>query len=221
MNPPFESGSSPSPEAPVVTPAAVLDLRGRTVGELRYPATAAVVFTGVPGAGKSTALRRLFGSVGESVTTVERAGATLVDSQQSRNWWRLRLGRLPYTLWLPLVHLTHYLRIRRALHRSVRPVVVHDCGTRRWVRWLIATWAAQAGREVHLVMIDVSPDAARAGQDARGRHVHRLSSALHHTRWRRLVEQATTGTAPRPTPASTVVLDRATVSSLRAITFTT
>ncbi|WP_460696224.1 AAA family ATPase [Nocardia thraciensis] len=219
MNPPLEIGQLRSPEPHVVTPDTVHDLRGRDVDELRYPATSAVIFTGVPGAGKSTALRRLFGDVGTAVAAVEHGGATLVDSQQSRNWWHLRLGWLPYALWLPIVHLTHYRRIRRALHGARTPVVVHDCGTRRWVRRLIASWAAQGGREVHIIMIDVAAEAAQAGQRARGRRVSRISFALHYSRWRRIVGRVADGTAPRPVPTSVVVLDRTTVSKLRAISF--
>ncbi|WP_280267897.1 AAA family ATPase [Nocardia wallacei] len=219
MNPPLESGQLVSPDPHIVTPDTVHDLRGRAVDELRYPATAAVIFTGVPGAGKSTALRRLFGDVGTALEAVEHGGATLVDSQQSRNWWHRRLGLLPYALWLPIVHLTHYRRIRRALHGAPTPVVVHDCGTRRWVRRLIASWAAQGGRDVHIIMIDVPAEAAQAGQRARGRRVSRISFALHYSRWRRIVGDVTTGAPPRPVPASVVVLDRTTVSGLRAISF--
>ncbi len=202
-----------------MTPAAVSDLRGRTVAELRYPARAALLFTGVPGAGKSTALRQLFGSVDDTVAAVVRRGATLVDSQQSRNWWRLRLGWLPYALWLPIVHLTHYGRIHRALREAQTPVVVHDCGTRRWVHRMITAWATRSGREVHIVMIDVAPGAARDGQRVRGRRVSRISFALHSARWHRLVDRVVAGSAPRPAPASVVIVDRATVSGLRAVSF--
>ncbi|WP_024803253.1 AAA family ATPase [Nocardia sp. BMG51109] len=219
MSPPLESGLEPAPESRVLTPEAVVDLRGRTVDELRYPATAAVVFNGVPGAGKSTALRRLFGSIDDAVDSVELGGATLVDSQQSRNWWRLRLGRLPYPVWLPIVHLTHYLRIRRALRAAATPVVVHDCGTRRWSHRLIAAWAEQGGRDLHLVMIDVPSDAARDGQRTRGRRVNRLIFARHYGRWRRLVRRVTSGTGPRPVPASAVLVDRTTIAQLQAVTF--
>ncbi len=219
VNPPLDAGRDPAPDPRVVTPAAVSDLRGRTVAELRYPATAALLFTGVPGAGKSTALRQLFGSVDDTVEAVVRRGATLVDSQQSRNWWRLRLGRLPYALWLPIVHITHYGRIRRALRAADSPVVVHDCGTRRWVHRMITTWARHSGREVHIVMIDVPPGAARDGQRVRGRRVSRISFALHNARWRRLVERVIAGTAPHPAPASVVIVDRSTISGVQVISF--
>ncbi|MBF6172151.1 hypothetical protein IU476_11805 [Nocardia blacklockiae] len=196
-----------------------MDLRGRAVDELRYPATAALLFTGVPGAGKSTALRQLFGGIDDTVEAVVRRGATLVDSQQSRNWWRVRLGRWPYALWLPLVHLTHYRRIRRALYESPTPVVVHDCGTRRWVHRMISAWTARGGRELHIVMIDVPPGAARDGQRVRGRRVSRISFALHNSRWQRLLTRVTAGAAPRPAPASVVIVDRETVSGLRSVSF--
>lgn len=234
VNPPLDSGSAPAAVTRfrphrlpsrrtgtrVVTPRRVHDLRGDTVCELRYPATAAVIFSGVPGAGKSTALRKLFGLTPESMTpTVSRHGAVLLDSQHSRNWWQRRLTRVPYPLLLPIVHLTHYLRIRRALHRADGPVVIHDCGTRQWVRRLVAAWARTGGRTVHLVMIDAPAAHALAGQVSRGREVGRISFRLHYLRWQRLVDRAAAGVKPHPAPESVVILDRAAVRELRAVSF--
>ncbi len=203
-----------------VAPHRVHDLRGDAVRELRYPATAAVIFSGVPGAGKSTALRKLFGLTPEGVApAVSSHGAVLLDSQHSRNWWQRRLTRVPYPLLLPIVHVTHYLRIRRALRRTDGPVVIHDCGTRQWVRRLVASWARTGGRPVHLVMIDAPAEHALAGQVARGREVGRLSFRLHYLRWQRLIELAGAGVKPRPAPESVVILDRAAVRELRAVSF--
>lgn len=221
VNPPLDSGPIHlSPEPRAVTPCAVHDLRGGAIRELRYPATAAVIVTGVPGAGKSTALRKLFGDTADSVEpALVPGGAVLVDSQHARNWWQLRLGALPYPLWLPIVHLTHYLRIRSALYRAAGPVVVHDCGTRRWVRQLVALWARGAGRQVHMIMIDAPAEQARAGQITRGREVGSLSFRVHCRKWRRLVDAVAAGTKPRPQPASVVILDRPGVTELREVSF--
>ncbi|MFI6867511.1 AAA family ATPase [Nocardia sp. NPDC050406] len=221
MNPPLDSGPLHlSPEPHGLTPRAVLDLRGRPIRELRYPATAAVIVTGVPGAGKSTALRRLFGATGDAlVPTAGPTGAVLLDSQHSRNWWQLRLGAIPYAFWLPIVHLTHYRRIRAQMYRAAGPVIIHDCGTRQWVRRLVALWARTAGREVHIIMIDAPAEAALAGQVSRGREVSRLSFKVHCLKWRRLVDSVTAGTMPRPAPASVVILDRAAVTALHEVSF--
>ncbi|WP_307817793.1 AAA family ATPase [Nocardia acididurans] len=220
MNPPLDSGSLPSTPARIVIPDRVHDLRGNPIDELRYPASAAVIITGVPGAGKSTALRKLFGLSSEGVEpAVSAAGAILLDSQHARNSWQRRLGALPYPLWLPIVHVTHYARIRRALQDSAGPVIIHDCGTRQWVRRLVAVWARAAGRQVHLIMIDAPAELAWAGQIARGRKVRKVSFALHCMKWRRLVDVVATGAKPRPEPTSVVILDRAAVTGLHEVSF--
>ncbi|WP_306358061.1 MULTISPECIES: AAA family ATPase [unclassified Nocardia] len=221
MNPPLESGPlhlSPDPRS--MAPFEVHDLRGHPIRELRYPATAAVIVTGVPGAGKSTALRRLFGCSSDAVRPAAGPdGTVLLDSQHARNWWQQYLRAVPYPLWLPIVHVTHYLRIRAALHRADGPVVIHDCGTRQWVRHLVALWARAAGRQVHMIMIDAPAEQALAGQVSRGREVSGLSFRMHCAKWRRLVDAVAAGTKPRPEPASVVILDRRTVTELREVSF--
>ncbi|MRH89166.1 hypothetical protein GFY24_17200 [Nocardia sp. SYP-A9097] len=204
-----------------MAPHQVHDLRGRLVRELRYPATAAVIFTGVPGAGKSTALRKLFGDYPDAIIPARSpAGAVLVDSQQSRKWWQRHLSAVPYPLLLPVVHLTHYLRIRAALTRTDGPVVIHDCGTRKWVRRLVTTWARSRGREVHEIMIDAPAELARAGQISRGRTVSTLSFQWHCMRWQHLVDRAGAGVKPDPAPNSVVILDRAAATALTKVSFT-
>ncbi|MEV6065283.1 AAA family ATPase [Nocardia sp. NPDC052001] len=203
-----------------MTPHRVHDLRGHAIRELRYPASAAVIFTGVPGAGKSTALRKLFGDYPDAVEpALSPMGALLVDSHQSRKWWQRRLRAVPYPLLLPIVHLTHYLRIRTALRHADGPVIIHDCGTRNWVRRLVAAWARGVGRPVHLVMIDASAELARAGQVSRGRTVSQLSFQWHCMRWQRLMDRAGAGVKPDPAPESVVILDRAAVTELAEVSF--
>ncbi|WP_067544268.1 AAA family ATPase [Nocardia crassostreae] len=220
MNPPLELGTPRSPAPRVVTPHQVHDLRGDAIRELRYPAGAAVIITGVPGAGKSTALKKLFGATADGFEPpVSPAGAMVLDSQHSRNSWHRRLGGVPYPLWLPIVHVTHYARIRRALREAAGPVVIHDCGTRQWVRRLVSAWAANTGRTLHLIMIDAPAEAALAGQVSRGREVGRLSFQWHVARWQRLVDLATAGVMPRPTPDSVVILNRTNVVELQGISF--
>ncbi|MEV6522789.1 AAA family ATPase [Longispora sp. NPDC051575] len=156
------------------------DLRGP--GEpttLYYPAGTVVVVAGIPGAGKTTLLRRLFGLTGQETGPVALpGGAWLLDSEQARNRWRGRLGdRVPYAAYRPLVHLTHYLAVYRAV-RAGRGVVLHDCGTRRALLRLLT------GDRAHLVALDVSAADARAGQYARGRRVRGRSFRRHDRAWR-------------------------------------
>ncbi|WP_245677109.1 AAA family ATPase [Nocardia acidivorans] len=227
MNPPLDTAAAADfdPEYPrprMLAPHRVHDLRGRTLRELRYPASAAVIFTGVPGAGKSTALRKLFGDYPDShLPARSPSGAVLVDSQQSRKWWQHRVSAVPYPLLLPIVHLTHYRRIRAALRRADGPVVIHDCGTRHWVRRLVTAWARANGRPIHLIMIDAPAELARAGQISRGRTVGRLSFQWHCMRWQHLVDRAGAGVMPEPAPDSVVILDRPAVTALEEVTFST
>ncbi|WP_280236566.1 AAA family ATPase [Nocardia cyriacigeorgica] len=226
MNPRLESptllpGESRAPASvSVLLPHTVHDLRGRAVDELRYPATAVLVFAGVPGAGKSTALRRLFGSTAEAEwPPAGPQGSVVLDSQHSRNSWRHRLGRLPYPLWRPVVHIAHYSRIRNALRDNAGPVVVHDCATFGWARRMLARWAAARGRELHLILIDVPATIARAGQYSRGRRVNGFFFRLHCVRWQRLLRQVGTEPITDPAPASIVIADRDTVDGLSRVGF--
>ncbi|WP_280213702.1 AAA family ATPase [Nocardia cyriacigeorgica] len=204
----------------VLLPHRVHDLRGRAVDELRYPPTAVLVFAGVPGAGKSTALRALFGSTAEAEQPpAGPAGSMVLDSQHSRNAWRHRLGRLPYPLWRPVVHIAHYTRIRNALRDNAGPVVVHDCATFGWARRMLARWAAARGRELHLILIDVPATIARAGQYTRGRRVNGFFFRLHCARWQQLLRAVEAGPITDPAPASVVIADRDTVGGMRRVSF--
>ncbi|HLS79051.1 MAG TPA: AAA family ATPase [Nocardia sp.] len=232
MNPPLDVPPlhSPAPRGvlagPVaLAPSGVHDLRAArpsrpddvpAVTRLRYPATAALVFAGVPGAGKSTALLRFFGSgATETRPPTGPGGRVVVDSQHARNRWTPRLRRLPYPLWRPVVQCAHYATIRRALRSASGPVIIHDCGTFRWSRALIARWSRACGRPLHIVMIDVPPPLARAGQRRRGRRSSGLFFALHCKRWAELVGSVTEGRPARV--ASVVLADRAAINRLSGI----
>lgn len=206
------------PAAPA--PTAGRDLRGGAVTELCYPAGSVVVVAGVPGAGKTTLLRRLFGTTGAESTPVRTAcGVQVLDSEQSRTWWRRYLGRLPYPWWRLLVHVTHYGRLLRALRGGRCPIVVHDCATRAWSRWLIMT-AARGSTPVHLLLLDVSPPVAAAGQVARARRVRVSSFAAHCRSWRRLVRAVDDRAHPvHRRAASVTVIDRAAADRLETIRF--
>lgn len=202
--------AAPAPEAcaPLTAPV-VRDLRdrdGRSPHALLFGPRDLVVITGLPGSGKSTLMRR----------TV-RGGR--IDSQDTRDRWDRRMPRfLPYALYRPLVRLAHYAGLRRAL-RSGEGVVVHDCGTQAWVRAWLACEARRREGTLHLLLLDVAPGEALAGQRERGRGVSRYAFLRHRTANSRLLREVTEGTLPAGC-ASAVVLDRAAADTLRRIAFT-
>jgi predicted kinase len=184
----------------------VRDLRGRggdLPGGLVFAPGDLVVVSGLPGSGKSTLIRR--------------ASEGAVDSQDARERWAGRLPLLPYALYRPLVRLAHYAGLWRLL-RSGRSAVVHDCGTQTWVRRWLAREAAVRGRALHLLLIDVPPDVARAGQRTRGRAVSRYAFARHRRAVARLLAAAESGRPPAGC-RSAVLLDREAAGALGAIVF--
>ncbi|GAA2812513.1 AAA family ATPase [Kribbella solani] len=183
-------------------------LRGR---ELRYALDAVVVLAGIPGAGKSTFLRRVF-TGGEPVR--------VFDSAQVRDRWRPVLGVLPYALWRPLVHLVYYVTLLAAMRRGQGPMVVHDCATRPWARRLIGWRARQAGLPLHLILLDVPGDVARSGQWARGRVVRSASMEKHCRRWPGLAARAVDDPGSVvPGAASAIVLTRRQADQVGRISF--
>ncbi|MYZ34058.1 MULTISPECIES: AAA family ATPase [unclassified Streptomyces] len=193
----------------VTRPVAVVrDLRGRrgrVPGALAFTAGDLVVVSGLPGSGKSTLIRR----------AAEGGG---IDSQDARDRWERRLpGGLPYAVYRPLVRIAHYAGLRRAL-RSGESVVVHDCGTQRWVRRWLAREARRRGRGLHLVLLDVAPEVARAGQRERGRGVSGYAFARHRRAVRRLLRGAESGRLPKGC-ATAVLLDRDAAGALDRIVF--
>ncbi|MER8234363.1 AAA family ATPase [Streptomyces sp. NPDC094049] len=184
------------------------DLRergGRGPRALTFAAGDLVVVSGLPGSGKSTLMKR----------AAEGSG---IDSQDTRERWEARMPRLlPYAVYRPLVRLAHYAGLRAAL-RSGGGVIVHDCGTQSWVRGWLAREARRRGRALHLVLLDVTPDTARAGQRDRGRGVSSYAFARHRRAVTRLVTSAESGRLPHGC-ASVTLLDRDAADALRRIGF--
>ncbi|NEB05731.1 AAA family ATPase [Streptomyces sp. SID13726] len=200
--------AAPAVEACGARPV-VRDLRdraGHSPHALLFGPRDLVVITGLPGSGKTTLMQR-------TVT------GTRVDSQDTRDRWDGRLARfLPYAVYRPLVRLAHYAGLRRAL-RSGEGVVVHDCGTQAWVRGWLARDARRRGGTLHLLLLDVTPRTALAGQRERGRGVSRYAFLRHRGAAARLIRSVERGDLP-PGCDSAVLIDRDAADVLRRIGFT-
>jgi hypothetical protein len=205
---------------PVRPQGRVRDLRGDPdARELTFPARSVLLLAGIPGAGKTTLLRRLYTLTGREHGPVWTDDGTLVlDSEHARNRWAVWLGQIPYRFWRPIVHLTHYLRLAKAIP-GAEPIVLHECGTRRWVFRGLVRHAARHGREVHVVLLDVPPPVAAASQRLRGRRVHPGRFLKHARRWRRMVAKAEHGGAVLPDARSVTLIDRYTADRLTGFTF--
>ncbi|WEO95183.1 AAA family ATPase [Streptomyces sp. FXJ1.172] len=202
--------SAPARERRADRPAPLVrDLRdraGRSPRALLLGPRDVVVVTGLPGSGKSTLMHRA-------------VQGHRIDSQDTRDRWDARMpGRIPYALYRPLVRLAHYAALRRAL-RTGEGVVVHDCGTRSWVRGWLAREARRRGATLHLLLLDVAPETAREGQRERGRGVSRHTFARHRRTTARLLAAVERGGVPAGC-GSAVLLDRAAADALHRIGFT-
>jgi GTPase SAR1 family protein len=161
---------------------------------LTFSSDAVVVVAGMPGAGKTTLIRR----------AVDPAVARVVDTDD-------RPRRAP----APVLYAVHYARVLAAI-LGRRPAVIHSRGTHAGLRRTIAPLAALRGRPAHLILLDAERAEAEAGQRARGRTIAPAKMDRQATRWRRLV-----AAVPRREGwASIVVLDREQAARTCAIEFT-
>jgi hypothetical protein len=168
--------------------------------QLTYPPEAVVVVAGVPGAGKTTLIRR----------AVDPAAVRVVDTEDRRDAGEAGGSSRLYA--------GHYARILAAL-AGRRPVVVHSRGTRGALRRMIALLAALRGRPAHLILLDVDRETAEASQRRRGRTVGRREMSRQVSRWRRLVTDRAEDRLAREGWASVVVLDRGQAAEVRALRF--
>ncbi|MFJ5779366.1 AAA family ATPase [Streptomyces sp. NPDC093094] len=200
---PTRDACGPAP-APVVR-----DLRertGRGPHALLFGPRDLVVITGLPGSGKSTLMKRAVKGI-------------RVDSQDTRDRFDTRAPRfLPYAVYRPLVRIAHFAGLRRAL-RTGEGVVVHDCGTQAWVRGWLVREARRRGGTLHLLLLDVTPEQALAGQRERGRGVSRYAFRRHRGAASRLLRRVERGALPAGC-GSAVLLDRDAADALRRIGFT-
>ncbi|WP_245690789.1 AAA family ATPase [Sinosporangium album] len=188
-----------------------------SVNELRYPTGSLVMLSGLPGAGKSTLLERLYSLTGEeSEPVVAEGGVLVIDSRQARKRWGRVLRPVPSRLQTPLVHTTHTWRVARAVMGG-HTVVAHTRGTWPHLLYGFAWLARRMNRDMYLIMLDVEPETALAGQHARGRVISRITFARHCRRWRVLVDRASAGSLP---PAAGVtVLSRTAAALVQHIRF--
>ncbi|MET9395418.1 AAA family ATPase [Streptomyces sp. NPDC006624] len=205
-----EQPAAPARAACGPVPAPVVrDLReraGRGPHALLFGPRDLVVVTGLPGSGKSTLMRR---------TVPGRR----IDSQDTRDRWERRMpGFLPYAVYRPLVRLAHYAGLRRAL-RTGEGVVVHDCGAQAWVRRWLSREARRRGGTLHLLLLDVTPEEALAGQRDRGRGVSSYAFRRHRAATTRLLRAVEDGELPTGC-TSAILTDRAAADALRNIVFT-
>jgi hypothetical protein len=188
---------------------------------LRYPRHSLLLVGGLPGAGKSTLLARLYGLSGRETAPVRtRDGVWVLDSLHARNRLTPYLRAVPYPLWRWATHLLHYVRVFAALRRRA-PVVVHETGTRRTVRRLLALYCRITGAELHLLFVDATPAEARRGQDMRGRRVSERSFRTHQRRWlalRRAIARDPQQAVPEA--RSLVLVTRGEAACLHRIDFT-
>ncbi|MEU2714957.1 AAA family ATPase [Streptomyces sp. NPDC007205] len=191
--------------APVPVVRDLRDRAGRSPHALLFGPEDLVVVTGLPGSGKSTLMRRA-------------VSGPRIDSQDMRDRFAARLPRaLPYALYRPLVRLAHYAGLRRAL-RTGEGLVVHDCGTQRWVRAWLTRAARRRGGTLHLLLLDVAPGTAREGQRTRGQGVSRYAFRRHRRTTARLLDTVERGELPAGC-GSAVLLDRTAADTLRRIAF--
>ncbi|MFE5120114.1 AAA family ATPase [Streptomyces sp. NPDC056669] len=208
-----EVGTAAPPSRPpgrCLRPRGVVDLRGRADAPavLAYPANAVVVVSGLPGSGKSTLIARW----SKAAPAVDPRAVRLACEAAMPDW-------LPYGAYRPWSRLRHFQGLRRRMRR-MSPLLVHDCGSRPWLRRWLARHTRREQRELHVVLLDVGADEALAGQKARGRWAPPRVFARHQRGIDRLLHAlpgpgtAYPDGAVRPVPepaaeaASIVLLDR-------------
>lgn len=139
-----------------------------------------VLVGGVPGAGKTTALRQVATLLPE---------VRVLDSDDERHRLHSLAPKLSYRWLRPLVHLLHITRtvlLLLAGPRGGRGLVVHDPST-RWVRLgLVGMLAQLRGWSPRVAFVDVPRPEALSGQRQRGRIVDGRRFEGHWRRWQQL-----------------------------------
>lgn len=137
--------------------------------------TLLVLLAGVPGAGKTEALREI---------RQKAPWARSADSETVRSLLYRCAPWLPYPLCRPLVHtIAHIAAIVQILRRGGGQLIVHDPGTRQWSRRLLLRLSLLRGYETIAVYIDIERDTALRGQVQRQRIVRSQAFERHWQHW--------------------------------------
>jgi ABC-type cobalamin/Fe3+-siderophores transport system ATPase subunit len=137
--------------------------------QLAVPAGSLVVIAGLPGAGKTSLLRRLAATAPTDVVAL--------DSEDVAT----HLRRLPvgYRVLRPLVHALHLLTVLAAVSGPVSCVLTTDPLTAPGRRLLLGTAARLTGRRLHVIVVEASIAEALNGQWTRGRRLGSRRMSRH------------------------------------------
>ncbi len=161
-----------------------------------------ILVGGVPGAGKSTAIRH---------ATADLTVRSLDPEQLQSRIRDLLPTEVPYRTYRSLVHVGHTLRVFWHLLRgpeSASRLIVHDPGTRLRRRRLFVTLARARGWRTTLLFIDVDQAAARSGQWERGRVLGASAFDRHWLSWERLRPRLTGTEGSGPDDPDMILVDR-------------
>jgi hypothetical protein len=139
---------------------------------------------GVPGSGKTTAIRAALPHLSEPV---------VLDPEDIYRPLHSMVGdTIPYRGWRWLVHGIHTLRLLGHLAlgpRDGRVLIVHEPSTRSRRRLRFVQLARWLGWRPALLYVDTDRNLSRNGQLERGRVLPVASFDRHWARWTRLTEQ--------------------------------
>ena len=143
---------------------------------LRVPGRSLVVLAGLPGAGKTTTLRRVTPSLPGDVVALDAEDVAAA----------LRHAPVPYAALRPVVHAGHLARVVRATTGPAASVLATDPLSSPLRRLLLHCAARCTGRSLDVVLVDATVEQALAGQVERGRTLGPRRMRRHVRRWRRL-----------------------------------